>query len=191
MVGDMAVPEAPLEQTGHGLVCKGPGWFVVNAEEVRWRAWEGLGFGTNFGGDTLFDQLGIGIAVLGPGEPMSMYHWETDQEDFLVLAGSGTLVIEGEERPLRQWDFVHCPPGTAHVIVGGPCTVLGVGSRERHTELNEQGERVGRDDGGEYVADPVAARHGASSPVTTIDTDVAYARFPPREFVWYGGWLDR
>jgi uncharacterized cupin superfamily protein len=191
MVEDMAVPEAPLEQTEHGLVCKGPGWFVVNAGEVRWRAWEGLGFATNFGGDTVFDQLGIGITVLGPGEPMSMYHWETDQEGFLVLAGAGTLVIEGEERPLRQWDFVHCPPGTAHVIVGGPCTVLGVGSRERHTELNDQGERVGRDDGGEYVADPVAARHGASSPETTIDSEVAYARFPPRVFTRYGGWLDR
>jgi uncharacterized cupin superfamily protein len=190
MVGDMDVPEAPLAQTEHGLVCTGPGWFVVNTEEVRWRAWEGLGYSTNFGGDTLFDQLGIGITVLGPGEPMSMYHWETDQEDFLVLAGSGTLVIEGEERPLRQWDFVHCPPGTAHVIVGGPCTVLGVGSREQHTELNEQGERVGRDDGGEYVADPVAARYGASSPETTIDSDVAYARFPPRVFTRYGGWLE-
>jgi uncharacterized cupin superfamily protein len=189
MVEAMTVPEAPLEQTEDGLVCKGPGWFVVNTEEVRWRAWDGLGCSTNFGGDTLFDQLGIGITVLGPGEPMSMYHWETDQEDFLVLAGSGTLIVEGEERPLRQWDFVHCPPGTAHVIVGGPCTVLGVGSRERGTELNEQGERVGRDDGGEYVADPVAARYGASAPETTIDSDVAYARFPPRVFTRYGGWL--
>ncbi len=190
MVEGMAVSEAPLEETEHGLVCTGPGWFTVNLEEVRWRAWPGLGFSTNLGGDTLFDQLGIGITVLGPGEPMSMYHWETDQEDFLVLAGSATLVIDGEERALRQWDFVHCPPRTAHVIVGGPCVVLGVGSREQHTEINDQGERVGRDDGGEYVADPVAARYGASSPVTTIDSDVAYARFPPREFSRYGGWLD-
>jgi uncharacterized cupin superfamily protein len=189
MVGAMAVPEAPLEETAHGLVCKGPGWFVVNVQEVRWRSWPGLGFSTNLGGDTLFDQLGIGITVLGPGEPMSMYHWEIDQEGFLVLAGSGTLVIEGEERPLRRWDFVHCPPRTAHVIVGGPCAVLSVGSRERGTELNKEGKRVGRDDSGEYVADPVAARLGASSPETTIDTDLAYARFPPREFVRYGGWL--
>jgi uncharacterized cupin superfamily protein len=176
MVEGVAIPEAPLEQTEHGLVCTGPGWFVVNTEEVRWSAWEGLGFSTNYGGDTRFDQLGIGITVLGPGEPMSMYHWEGEQEDFLVLAGSGTLVIEGEERPLRQWDFVHCPPRTGHVIVGGPCTVLGVGSRTR--------------DEGEYVADPVAARHGAASPVTTIDSGVAYGRFPPREFTRYGGWLD-
>jgi cupin domain len=186
----MSVPEAPLEQTEHGLVCKGPGWFVVNARDVRWRVSEGWGRFSNFGGDTLFDQLGVGIAVLGPGEPMSMYHWETDQEDFLVLSGSGTLVIEGEERPLRQWDFVHCPPRTAHTIVGGPIVVFGVGARERHTMLDENGQRVGRDDGGEYVADPVAARYGASSPVTTIDSEVAYARFPPRELTRYGGWLE-
>jgi uncharacterized cupin superfamily protein len=175
MVEGVGVSEAPLEATEHGLVCTGPGWFVVNAEEVRWRAWDGLGLSTNFGGDTRFEQLGIGISVLGPGEPMSMYHWESDQEDFLVLSGAGTLVIEGEERPLRQWDFVHCPPGTPHVIVGGPCTVLAVGARERED--------------GEYVADPVAARYDASSPVTTSESQVAYARFPPREFIRYGGWL--
>ena len=189
MVGPMDVPEAPLEQTEHGLVCKGDGWFVVSAEEVRWREWPGLGLSSNFGGETLFDQLGIGITVLGPGEPMSMYHWETDQEDFLVLAGSGTLVVEGEERPLRQWDFVHCPPGTPHVIVGGPCVVLGVGSRAEHTTLDEEGERVGVSEWGEYVADPVAARLGAAPPETTNDFDVAYSRFPPRVFTRYGGWL--
>jgi uncharacterized cupin superfamily protein len=182
--------QAPLEQTEHGLVCKGPGWFVVNAREVRWRESPGMGHGTNFGGDTLFDQLGIGIAVLGPGEPMSMYHWESDQEDFLVLAGAGTLVIEGEERPLRQWDFVHGPPGTAHVIVGGPITVLGVGARERHTMIDEHGARVGRPGESEYVADPVAATHGAAPDATTESSEEAYARFPDRTFTRYGGWLD-
>jgi len=190
MVARMGVPEAPLEETEHGLVCTGPGWFVVNARDVRWRESEGWGRFSNFGGDTLFDELGVGISVLGPGEPMSMYHWETDQEDFLVLAGSGTLIVEGEERPLRRWDFVHCPPRTAHAIVGGPIVVFGVGARKHHTMLDEHGQRVGRDDGGEYVADPVAARHGASAPETTIDSEVAYARFPPRTYTRYRGWLE-
>ncbi len=61
--------------------------------------------------------------------PMSMYHWEADQEDFLVLAGEALLVIEGEERPLRRWDFVHCPAGANHVLVGAgrtSCLVLAV-----------------------------------------------------------------
>lgn len=57
-----------------------------------------------------------------------------DQEDFLVLAGEALAIVEGEEHPLRRWDFVHCPPGTSHVIIGageGPCLVLAVGARNR------------------------------------------------------------
>ena len=181
--------EAPFEASEHGLVCKGEGWFVVNLRDVRWRRAEGRGVGTNLSGDTLFDQLGIGVAVLGPGEPMAMYHWETDQEDFLVLAGEGTLIVEGEERPLRRWDFVHCPPGAAHVIVGGPCVVLGVGARGRHTMLTEEGERIGRPEWGAYVADPAAARHGAAPAATTTSAEEAYRRFPAPTPARYGGWL--
>ena len=87
----------------------------------------------SFEGEPEFAQLGINISVLEPGEAMAMYHWEADQEDFLVLAGEALLIVEGEERPLRQWDFVHCPPETKHVIVGagtGPCLVLAIGARD-------------------------------------------------------------
>jgi hypothetical protein len=190
MVRRMHVPEAPLEQTEHGLVRKGEGWFVLNARDARWNSWPGLGHSTNLAGDVMFQQIGIGLTVLGPGEPMSMYHWENDEEDFLILSGEATLVIEGQERSLRQWDLVHCPPGTAHVIVGGPCIVLGVGSRERHTFLLPDGSREGRPDSGAYVADPVAQRLGAASERTTVSNREAYSRFPPREFAAYGGWLD-
>ena len=84
-----------------------------------------------------FPQVGINISVLGPGEPMAMYHWEADQEDFLVLSGTPLLIIEGEERPLRAWDFVHCPPNTKHTIVGagdGPSVVVAVGARAHSTD---------------------------------------------------------
>jgi hypothetical protein len=94
--------------------------------------------------------------VLEPGVPMSMYHWETDQEDFLVLSGEALLIVEGQERPLRQWDFVHCPPGAQHVIVGagdGPCTILGVGSRVHHTMLTPDGTLEGAPDWGAYTVD--------------------------------------
>jgi hypothetical protein len=182
--------EAPLEQTEYGLVPKGDGWFVVNVKDVRWREKPGRGRSPNLSGDILFDQLGVGITVLGPGEPMSMYHWESDQEDFLILSGTATLVIEGEERPLKQWDFVHCPPHAAHVIVGGPCVVFGVGSRERHTMLDEGGRRVGKPGESSYVADPVAAKHGAAHERDTESAEEAYARFPPVEHARYGGWLD-
>jgi uncharacterized cupin superfamily protein len=65
-----------------------------------------------------FPDLGVTLAVIWPGQPSGLYHAETNQEDFLVLAGECVLLVEGEERPLRAWDFVHCPPGTAHVFVG-------------------------------------------------------------------------
>jgi uncharacterized cupin superfamily protein len=113
-----------------------------------------------------------------------MYHWEADQEDFLVLSGEALLIAEGEERPLRQWDFVHCPAGTRHMIVGagdGPCAVLAIGARDY----------IGADcNGGAYTVDEVARRHGASVDEETSDPEVAYARFPEPEPTRYrGGWL--
>ena len=79
-----------------------------------------------------FPQVGIRLKALWPGEPNGMYHSEEAQEDFLVLAGECLLLIEGEERPLRAWDFVHCPAGTEHIFIGagdGPCLILMVGAR--------------------------------------------------------------
>jgi len=127
------VPEQPLEATEHGLVAGSDGWFVLNAAEARWRERPGRGAYCDLEGDSDFSQVGINIQTLAPGEPMAMYHWEADQEDFLVLAGEGVLVIEGQERPLRRWDFVHCPAGTEHVIVAagsGPLVVLCIGAAE-------------------------------------------------------------
>ena len=121
--------------------------------------------------------------MLGPGEPIGMYHREADQEDFLVLSGEALLLVEGQERPLRQWDFVHCPAGTKHVIVGAgdaPCLVLAVGARDR---------AVGPDWGG-YSVDEAALRHGAGVGQETTEPDVAYARFPERQPSRYRkGWI--
>jgi mannose-6-phosphate isomerase-like protein (cupin superfamily) len=64
-----------------------------------------------------------------------MYHAESNQENFLVLAGECTLLVEGEQRSLRAWDFsCHCPPGTEHVFVGagnGPCVIFMTEGRTR------------------------------------------------------------
>ena len=177
------VPEARLETTEHGVVPQGDGWFVLNAREAPWHDAPGRNAVCVFEGDTDFSQLGINVSVLAPGETMAMYHWEADQEDFLVLAGEALLIVEGEERPLRQWDFVHCPPETKHTIVGaggGPSVVLAVGARDRS---------IGPDWGG-YTVDEVASRHGVSVEEETSDPSVAYARFPRRERVAYNeGWL--
>jgi uncharacterized cupin superfamily protein len=181
------VPESHLESTEHGLVPRGDGWFVLNAREARWLHGPGRSaiceFEGAFEGEQDFVQLGINLSVLGPGEPMAMYHWEADQEDFLVLAGEALLVVEGEERPLRQWDLVHCPPGAKHVIVGagaGNCVILAVGARDRST---------GSDWGG-YSVDEAALRHGAGVEQETTDQHEAYARFTKREPTGYrAGWL--
>jgi len=187
------VPEAPLKETEAGLVAAGEGWFVLNAREARWRHREGRGDSLAFQGETQFPQVGIGLVVLGPGEPMAMYHWETDQEDFLVLSGEALLIIEGEERSLRQWDFVHCPAGTKHVIVGAkevPCSVLAIGAREHHTVILPDCSMDGAPDWGAYTVDEAALRHGAGVEEETADADVAYARFPEPEPTRYGdGWL--
>ncbi len=181
------MPGAELVSTEHGLVPEGEGWFVLDARETQWWERPGRGVlcefeGAGFEGATDFHQLGINLTRLAPGEPMSMYHWEHDQEDFLVLAGEALLVVEGEERPLRPWDFVHCPPGTRHTIVGageGPCLVLAVGSR------------TAGDDWGAYTVDEAALRHDAGVERETTSPPEAYARFGESRLTRYReGWLN-
>ena len=138
-------------ETKHGLVADGDGWFVINATESRWNDTGPFGFYCNFEGKRRFKQLGLNLNVLEPGQAIGLYHRERAQEDFLVLAGECLLLVEGQERPLRAWDFVHCPPETNHMIVGagdGPAVVLAVGARGR-----------GRS-GIVYPADPLALEHG-------------------------------
>jgi uncharacterized cupin superfamily protein len=177
------VPEAPLEPTEHGLVRRGEGWFVLNAREAPWLHGEGRSAICDFEGESEFPQVGINLNALAPGETMAMYHWEADQEDFLVLAGEALLIVEGEERPLRRWDFVHCPAGTEHVIVGAgdtTCLVLAVGARDRSTGPGWGG----------YTVEEAALRHGAGVDEATTDQERAYARFPRREPTHYRpGWL--
>jgi uncharacterized cupin superfamily protein len=177
------VPEAPLTTTESGLAPAGDGWFVVNARDARWHRGEGRGARLEFEGEAEFSQVGINLFVLSPGELMGMYHWEADQEDFLVLSGEALLIVEGEERPLRRWDFVHCPAGTSHVIVGagtGACAVLAIGAREHQAGP----------DWGAYPVDEAALRHGVGVERETASPEEAYARFPDREPSPYRqGWL--
>ena len=122
-----------MRDAGEGLVPESTGWFVMNARDARWFHRPGRGDSLpltgcdEFEAETFFPMLGMSIQVLPPGEPNGTYHWETEQEDFLVLAGEALLIVEGQERPLRQWDFIHCPPETRHVFVGdgdGPCVIF-------------------------------------------------------------------
>ena len=159
---------AALRETRFGLAPDGEGWFVVNARKARWRDWGPLGANCDFEGKRPFRQLGVNLNRLQPGEAMGLYHRERHQEGFLVLAGQCLLLVEGSERPLRTWDFFHCPGGTAHIIVGagdGPSLVLACGAR---------GGRKGL----EYLVDETALRHGAGVEEPTGKFAEAYAPFP-------------
>jgi uncharacterized cupin superfamily protein len=176
----MTVAEAGLRTTRFGLVPDGEGWFVLNARETRWRDYGPLGAACNFEGKRPFKQLGVNVNVLEPGEPMSVYHRENHQEGFLVLAGECLLIVEGEERPLKAWDYFHCPGGTAHVLLGagdGPSVVLAVGAR---------GGRKGI----VYLVDATALKQGAGVEEEATKSAVAYASFPPsRRSEYREGWL--
>ena len=176
----MMVPEAELQQTDVGLVPASAGWFVMNARDARWFDKPGRGYSLPLTGDdeheveTFFPMLVMAIRVVNPGETTGTYHWETEQEDFLVLSGEGLLIVEGQERPLKQWDFVHCPPETRHAFVGagdGPCVLLCASSRQ----FQKDGPW------GFYCADEVAGRYNASAPEDTQDGGLAYARFEPEQ----------
>ncbi len=89
-------------------------------------------------------------------------------------------MIEGEERRLKAWDFVHCPPWTRHAFIGagdGPCVIVMTGSRAGGFEVV-------------YAVNEVAAKYGASVDEETSKPDEAYARFGPEERTAYReGWL--
>ena len=172
------VPEAPLEPTEHGRAPSGEGWFVLNVREAKWLDGH-FGAYTRFEGESRFPTLGFNIGVLAPGQPSCHYHGENEQEDFLVLAGECLLLIEGQERPLRQWDFVHCPPGTRHMIVGagnGPCALLAVGTRLTDEVI--------------YPRSELALRHHAGAERETREPREAYAGIPEdTEVAFRSDWL--
>ena len=161
------VQEARLEALESGLAPVSPGWFVVNAREAAWVNNDHTGGVCIFESDDFvlagrpdLDEYvkpgaGFTLRVVSPGQPTGMYHAESVEEDFLVLTGECIVIIEDEERPLGAWDFVHCPPGTAHAFVGAgdaPCVILGTGNRDFDDDTFW---RV-------YKRSEAALRHGAS-----------------------------
>ena len=167
------MPEAPLVDNGSGLAPSAEGWFVVNVRDAQWLTSED-GEKTPTGsecpfesGKAEFSQLGVRLHVLPPGQANGLYHRESEQEAFLVLAGECTLLVEGEERLLRPWDFFHSPAGTEHIFVGAgdrPCAIVMVGARSADAQVH-------------YPASELAARYGASALQSTSDPNEAFARF--------------
>jgi uncharacterized cupin superfamily protein len=170
-----------MEQTEAGLVAATDGWFALNVRDAAWVTSERWGDACFFEGDAApFAQIGYTLVVLQPGEPSALYHRESNQEDFLVIVGQCLLLVEGEERPLRAWDFVHCPGGTDHIFVGagdGPCVIFMAGARTAPKDTV-------------YVRSESALRHGAGVERDTRSSPEAYAPFgrwrPGRPAAWDG-----
>ena len=168
------VEEARLELLDAGVTAVSDGWFVVGIKNAPWVTNEALGAACIFEGDDApFPDVGFTLAVLQPGQPSGMYHREANQEDFLVLSGECLLLIEGVERRLKAWDFVHCPPNTEHGFVGagsGPCVIFMTGARKGWP-----------DKGVVYPRSELAVRHGAGVEAETTSSAEAYAPFPKWE----------
>jgi uncharacterized cupin superfamily protein len=155
------------------------GWFVVNVADAPWIRNERGGDWCLFEPrEARFPELGVNIRLLRPGQAGALYHSENTQEDFLVLSGECICLIEGEDRRLKAWDFVHCPPGTRHTFVGAgedPCAILMIGARREGKTLH-------------YPADDLAAKYGASAPEDTGDPREAYREWPGEFTPIPAGW---
>ena len=166
----MPVEEASWEETPYGRYITSDGWFVLNLSDalaVRNEEKGGAVYPLE-SRDARFRDFGVNVRVVWPGEPNALYHAESGQEGFLVLAGECMLLVEEQERPLRQWDYFHCPADTRHVIVGagdGPCAILMIGLRPEVETLH-------------YPVSEVAAKYGASAAKETGEPDEAYADWP-------------
>jgi uncharacterized cupin superfamily protein len=166
----MSVKEASSEETPYGRYITSDGWFVLNLADALAVRNEQKGGATYplESRDSPFGDVGVNVRVLSPGEPNALYHSEGVQEGFLVLSGQCTLIVEEQERPLRQWDYFHCPAETRHVIVGAgdePCVILMIGARPEVETLR-------------YPVSEVAAKYGASAARETDQPDEAYADWP-------------
>jgi uncharacterized cupin superfamily protein len=162
--------EAKIEETENGRVPADDGWFILNVADMAWETVPGSGTWCAFESPAAPSKtLGIGVHLLPAGETPGFYHAESDQEGFLVLSGECIAIVEGQERRMRQWDYLHSPPGTAHITIGAgdePCAILMVGTRSP-------------DQTTQYLVDPVAARHGAAVAEATDSPREAYAGRPP------------
>ena len=167
------VDEARMEQLETGLAPVTDGWFVVNIPEAAWVTNEARGDACIFeSDDVMFADVGFTLCVIQPGQVPGKYHREANQENFLVLAGECLLLIEGQERRLRAWDFVHCPADTEHAFVGagdGPCVIFMTGARNGWPDAK----------GIVYPRSELALGHGAGVEVETTVSAEAYAGLPP------------
>jgi len=150
-------PGAPFEATDKGLVPAGEGWLALNVREARGRQPRGGGESvcpsratrsSPGRSQSLRARAGVSRSGCTTGKPT--------RKNFLVLSGEALLIIEREERRIAAVGFVHCPPETKRIIVGGEdaaCVLLAVGAREHQPRAAWGG----------YTVDEAARPHGVAT----------------------------
>jgi|SRR5215218_3203420 len=65
--------------------------------------------------------IGVSLWRYGPNVRSAMGHKHREQEEaYLVVAGSGQILLDGEVADLRQWDLVRVSPDVVRAFAAGP-----------------------------------------------------------------------
>jgi uncharacterized cupin superfamily protein len=79
--------------------------------------------------------FGMNLIVLAPGERGRIHHHERQEEVFLVLEGTLTLAVDGEEHDLGTGELARvAPPVRRQLVNRGPgrLVLLALGGAHRH-----------------------------------------------------------
>lgn len=83
----------------------------------------GFDFGEmHFAGPDLgLEHSGASLQLFKPGRRQPFGHYHRSQEEmYVIVAGSGRANLDGEEVELRKHDAIRVPPGTPRAFEAGP-----------------------------------------------------------------------
>jgi quercetin dioxygenase-like cupin family protein len=89
------------------------------------------------------EHLGVSLFRYSPGYRAPMGHRHREQEEvYVVVGGSGRILLDGDVRELRQWDVVRVNPQTVRAFQAGDggLEVIAVGSDRPEGGDGEQTE---------------------------------------------------
>ena len=87
--------------------------------------------------------IGVSHWRYAPGFRSPIGHKHREQEEaYLVIAGSGRILLDGEVRELRQWDLVRVSPEVVRAFAAGPegLEIVAVGGPKPEGGDGEQAE---------------------------------------------------
>ena len=121
-----------------------PGFTVVNLLELPDNIESSSDIEGRFGRGPLESRdLGISHWRYAPGYRSGRGHRHGQQEEaYVVLGGSGRILLDGEVRELRQWDTVRVAPEVVRAFEAGPdgLEFLAVGGPRPEEGDGEMGE---------------------------------------------------